>query len=135
MLRITAPHTRSRSLTLLARFYGPTRFARQAKDKSWRRGNAVLPRRPRRQIRTACTSLPFELSEMDMSDRTNTLTVILERDMRTDDAAFLINAILAMRNVLTVRPTIIDGSEYAAKSQAKHEIKMLLYKTLDNYGE
>ena len=37
-----------------------------------------------------------------MTDRIHTLTVVLEKDMREDDAKALIDAIQQMRNVLSV---------------------------------
>ena len=43
-----------------------------------------------------------------MTDRINAIVVILEKDMREDDAEPLLNAIRTMRGVLDVRTNIAD---------------------------
>ena len=57
-----------------------------------------------------------------MTDNYHTLTVVLERDMRSDDAESLINAILHLRGVLTVTPEVVDSGTYMAQERARHEL-------------
>lgn len=54
-----------------------------------------------------------------MTDRYNTLTVVLERDIREDDAEALLSAIRMMRGVLTVEGNVADPGEYMAEERAK----------------
>lgn len=54
-----------------------------------------------------------------MTDRYNTLTVVLERDTRDDDAEALLNAIRMMKGVLTVEGNVSDVSAFAAEERAK----------------
>lgn len=65
-----------------------------------------------------------------MTDRLNTLTVALEHDMRTDDAQGLINAIMRMRGVLSVKGNIIDGTAWVAEERVRHELKERLWQVL-----
>ena len=59
-----------------------------------------------------------------MTDRTEHLTVILEKKMRVDDAEFLMNAILAIRGVLSVEigvaaPGYAEEVRYKANTREK----------------
>ena len=65
-----------------------------------------------------------------MTDRVNSLTVVLEEDMRIDDVQSLIGAIKHFRNVLSVDVNISDIETHIAKSRAKHELQMKLWETL-----
>ena len=65
-----------------------------------------------------------------MTDRVNSLTVVLEEDMRIDDVQSLIEAIRHFRNVLSVDVNISNIETHIAKSRAKHELQMKLWETL-----
>lgn len=57
------------------------------------------------------------------------LTVVLERDIREDDAAGLITALKQLKGVIEVRPVqaaswLEDG---AARMRVKHELRTSLY--------
>jgi len=57
-----------------------------------------------------------------MTDRYHTLTVVLERDTRTDDAEALIAAIQQMRGVLKVSGVVSDMESHMAQQRARREL-------------
>lgn len=61
-----------------------------------------------------------------MSDRIHTLSVVLKKNMRDDDAKCIIDAILLLKGVVKVGANISNPAHYAATEQAKHEIRMKL---------
>lgn len=65
-----------------------------------------------------------------MTDRINTLTVVLEQPIRDDDCQELIAAIKLLRGVLTVEANVANPSDYAAQSRALLEIRRKLLAVL-----
>lgn len=65
-----------------------------------------------------------------MTDRFNSLTVVLEKDMRDDDAEALIAAIRQLRGVLSVSGNVADPSDYIAQQRARHELGDKLWQVL-----
>jgi hypothetical protein len=61
-----------------------------------------------------------------MSDRYNYLTVVLEHDLRDDDAQALIQAIYQLRGVLKVEPNVADAQAFLAQARAKAELRNAL---------
>ncbi len=57
-----------------------------------------------------------------MTDRYHTLTVVLERDTRTDDVEALIAAIQQMRGVLKVSGVVSDMDSHMAEERARREL-------------
>lgn len=57
-----------------------------------------------------------------MTDRYNTLTVVLEHDIREDDAASLLNAIRQLRGVLSVTGNVADLNAHTAIERARGEL-------------
>jgi hypothetical protein len=57
-----------------------------------------------------------------MSDRYNAFVVILENDIRDDDAKATIKAIEQIKGVLRVTPHIADINESIAESRVKNEL-------------
>ena len=57
-----------------------------------------------------------------MTDRYHSITVVLEKDVREDDARALIDAIKQMRCVLTVRGVVSNIESMMAEERARHEI-------------
>ena len=57
-----------------------------------------------------------------MTDRFSTLTVVLEKDIRKDDAEGLIEAIRRLRGVLNVAGNVSDSTEWMAQERARHEL-------------
>lgn len=65
-----------------------------------------------------------------MTDRINSITVVLEDNMRVDDAESLIEAIRHLRGVVAASGNVIDPGNYAARMQAKNEMLEKLFKVL-----
>jgi len=65
-----------------------------------------------------------------VTDRVYALTVVLENDMRADDAEGLIAAIGCMRGVLSVAKDISDTSAWAAQERARHDLGEKLWRVL-----
>jgi len=57
-----------------------------------------------------------------MTDRYHALTVILEKDIRSDDAESLISAIKMIKGVLNVKPRISDATTWMAEERARMEL-------------
>ena len=66
-----------------------------------------------------------------MTDRFNSLTVVLERDVRDDDAESLISAIMRFRGVLNVTGNVVKGDAFIAESRVRAEVRKALFKALD----
>lgn len=59
-----------------------------------------------------------------MTDRFNALIVVLEKDMRDDDAEHLINAIKMLKGVLSVEGNVADSiGEYATEMRVHREYR------------
>jgi hypothetical protein len=65
-----------------------------------------------------------------MTDRYNAFIVILERDIREDDAEDTITAIKQIRGVLKVVPNNADPTEAIARARAKQEIAEKIWEAL-----
>lgn len=65
-----------------------------------------------------------------MTDRYNTLTVVLEKDIRDDDAEALLTAIRQLRGVLSVNGNVADLTAYMAEERAKRELGDKLWQVL-----
>ena len=57
-----------------------------------------------------------------MTDRYFALAVILENDIRSDDAQPIIEAIKMVKGVLSVKPHVTDMSTLMAEERARHEL-------------
>lgn len=57
-----------------------------------------------------------------MTDRYNSLTVALDRDIRSDDAEWIINAIKMIKGVADATGNIVDSDSYSAEIRIKIEI-------------
>lgn len=66
-----------------------------------------------------------------MTDRIHTLTVVLERDIRSDDVAPLMAAIWHMRGVLSVTGEVKDHAAHMAEERAKHALRARLRTAID----
>lgn len=65
-----------------------------------------------------------------MTDRVFALTVVLEKDIRTDDVEAITNAIKMIRGVLNVAEHITDPSTYMAEERARRELGEKLWSVL-----
>lgn len=61
-----------------------------------------------------------------MTDRYNSLTVILDREIREDDAQQLMNAIRCLKGVIDVSGNVADYESYAAYSKARYDLMQKL---------
>lgn len=58
-----------------------------------------------------------------MTDRLNALIVVLENDMREDDAQSLIDAIHHLRGVSNVVPRVAEIADVIAESRVRRELE------------
>lgn len=65
-----------------------------------------------------------------MTDRYNTLTVVLEKDIRDDDAEALLTAIRQLRGVLSVSGNVADLTAHMAEERSKRELGDKLWQVL-----
>jgi len=65
-----------------------------------------------------------------MTDRFYALTVILEKDIREDDAEQIINAIRMIKYVLDVKGIVSDPVTYMAQARERRDIGERLFKIL-----
>ena len=65
-----------------------------------------------------------------MSDRINTITVVLEKEIRDDDCETILNAIRMIRGVLEATPNVADPGEYMAVERARHDLGQKLWEVL-----
>lgn len=69
-----------------------------------------------------------------MTDRINAITVVLEHDIRDDDAEPLLQAIRQLRGVLTVTPHVANLEGHLATERAKCELMDKLWSVLNGVG-
>lgn len=65
-----------------------------------------------------------------MTDRVFAYTVILEREVRTDDAEAIENAIRMVKGVAAVTPQVASASDYFAVETARRELGQKLWEVL-----
>jgi len=65
-----------------------------------------------------------------MSDRINTITVVLEKETRDDDCEAILTALRMTKGVLRVTPNVADAGEYMAVERARHELSQKLWEVL-----
>lgn len=70
-----------------------------------------------------------------MTDRFNGFTVVLEKDMRDDDAEGLIQAIRRLRGVAAVEGVVVDCGAHMAKLQCDTEAKNKIVWVLRNWND
>ena len=65
-----------------------------------------------------------------MTDKYNAVVVVLEENIRSDDAKDLLNAIRMIKGVTSVEPNIVDINSHIAYSQACTHYKSRLWDAL-----
>jgi hypothetical protein len=65
-----------------------------------------------------------------MTAKFNSLTIVLESDVREDDAQTLINAILMLKGVLSVEGNVPSFADYVAESRVKTEVRNRLFEII-----
>ena len=66
-----------------------------------------------------------------MTDRYHSLTVVLVRDMRDDDAKFLIDAIRQFRGVIDVTGNVVGLESHIAQTRARTDLAKKLLDVLE----
>ena len=67
-----------------------------------------------------------------MSDRTVSLTVVLDNVYRVDDAEEIMRAISMMKGVIKVGANIADPDTYVAYQRVRLELREKLFKALED---
>ncbi len=62
-----------------------------------------------------------------MTDRLKGLTVAFDSDIRTDDAKSIIDAILMIKGVSSVKTSISNSEDYMNRQQVKREVVDKIY--------
>lgn len=65
-----------------------------------------------------------------MTDRHRGYVVVLEQNVRSDDAQEIINALKMVKGVLTVKPIINDANDEINEARAKYEVRTKVYLAL-----
>ena len=67
-----------------------------------------------------------------MTDRYNSFTVVLDHNIREDDAQSLMDAIRHFTNVISVEGNVSDINDYVAETRVRYEIRQKLFEALDS---
>ena len=65
-----------------------------------------------------------------MSDRTIYLTVVLDKEIRVDDAESTLAAIAMIRGVASVSANVSNNMDHVAYTRARHDIEARLHRAL-----
>lgn len=68
-----------------------------------------------------------------MTDRIHALTVVLNKDIRTDDIQPLIDAIFMLRHVADVTTHVADAGDYLARARVADALHMKLHNTIKEF--
>lgn len=66
-----------------------------------------------------------------VTDRVHALTVVLDRDIRTDDIEPLLTAISLLRGVASVASVRVDAGDYIARERARTALLTEILKALE----
>lgn len=56
-----------------------------------------------------------------MTNAINSITIVLEHNMREDDAQALLNAVQMLKGVITARANVSGLTDYIAQARARYE--------------
>lgn len=65
-----------------------------------------------------------------MTDRYAAFIVVLDRDLRSDDAEGIRTALGLIRHVVSVEPVVADSTLFIARAQARAELEQKLWDAL-----
>jgi len=65
-----------------------------------------------------------------MTDRTNSLTVVLEKDHRVDNVEAIVSAIAMIKGVIDVEVNVADIQEFTSISRAKDDLGEKIIKVI-----
>jgi hypothetical protein len=69
-----------------------------------------------------------------MTDRAHSVTVVFEKNIRTDDLQVYIDAFSLIKGVIAVKPNISDGAaaEFVGQERAKYDLQRKLMDVVFN---
>lgn len=70
-----------------------------------------------------------------MTDRLKGVVVTFDQDIRTDDAEFILNAIQAIKHVVSVKPMVADLTDLTARERIRYELRDKLLEAFDKILE
>jgi hypothetical protein len=70
-----------------------------------------------------------------MTDRYHSLTVVLDSNIRADDAEPMMNAIRMFVGVQSVAGNVADPGYYVAETRVRHELRSKLFEALEPKGK
>lgn len=65
-----------------------------------------------------------------MTDRIKGLTIALDRDYRDDDVEAIVNAIMMVKGVLSVKKSVANHEDWINRTQIRADIENRLYTAL-----
>ena len=65
-----------------------------------------------------------------MTDAYHSLTVVLDHDIRDDDAESILTAIRMIKGVLSVRPKVADMDSHMAEERARRDFGLKLWEII-----
>ncbi|WP_420106868.1 hypothetical protein [Herbaspirillum huttiense] len=65
-----------------------------------------------------------------MTDRIHSFTVVLDENMREEDAEAIANAIRLMRGILSVESNVSDPGQFVAEARVRRELGDKLWEVL-----
>jgi len=65
-----------------------------------------------------------------MTDRFNSLTVVLAKDVREDDAEDIMKAIGMIKGVISVKGRVVAAADYIAQQRVRQELSEKLWAVL-----
>ena len=57
-----------------------------------------------------------------MTDRINAFVVVLDKDVRDDDAEAWIAAMMMLKGVISVKPNVVDITDHIALTRARQQL-------------
>lgn len=69
-----------------------------------------------------------------MTDRTRSITVILDDAYRVDAIEATITAIRQIKGVIAAEPDVSDPTGFMALERARHELREVLWKAIEEHG-
>jgi hypothetical protein len=57
-----------------------------------------------------------------MTDRINAFVVVLDKDIREDDAEALVNAMIMLKGVISVKGNVVDITDHIALTRARQQL-------------
>lgn len=70
-----------------------------------------------------------------MSDRIQAFTVVLDKDIRDDDAESTLQALSMVKGVAAVFPVIAEAGDMIQRMRVRHEIRMRIYQAIEKILE